>query len=379
MTSCASSGTRGGAVKKMAAMSIRLKLILAFNLVLVALGILGLSTVPEVSSDRVRVLLIGGLAAVALLIFVVGHPLVTYIDRRLRALAEATERITRGDLSQRIAIGGRDEFGALARAFNAMVDSLEVARDEVVRLHDQALQMREERIALLREGLTRVVQAQEGERKRVARELHDQAGQGLAALQVGLSGMEKAAPSDEVAQAAASLRSLAIETMHIIRNLGFDLRPSALDELGLVPALRDYIRIFSSRVDIPIHFEFEAFQFDEALSEEAKVTLFRIVQEGLANIAKHARATHAGVSLCSEDHIIRLVIEDDGVGFDVQRALGQQGKASLGLFGMQERCNLLAGDLQIFSEPTKGTKLTITVPHSTHKRQVKESGVLEAL
>ncbi|MEE8162447.1 MAG: sensor histidine kinase, partial [Anaerolineae bacterium] len=243
---------------------------------------------------------------------------------------------------------------------------LEAARDEVTTLHGQALQMREERIALLRDGLTRVVQAQEGERKRVARELHDQAGEGLAALQIGLSGIEKAASSDEVAQAAASLRSLAIETMDIIRNLAFDMRPSALDELGLVPALRDYVRTFSSRVGIPIHFE--AFRFDEALSEEAKVTLFRIVQEGLVNIAKHARATHARVSLSNGDQILRLVIEDDGVGFDVQRALGQQGKASLGLFGMQERCNLLAGDLQIFSEPTKGTKLTITVSHSTHKR-----------
>lgn len=346
-------------------MSIRLRLIFAFNLVLVALVVLGLFTVREVSDDRARVLLVGGLAAVALLIFAVGHPLVTYIHRRLRALTDGTERVARGDLSHRIAIGGRDEFWALAKAFNTMVDSLEAARDEVARLHTQALQMREERIALLREGLTRVVHAQEGERQRVARELHDQAGQGLAALQVGLSSIEKAASSGQVAQEAASLRSLAIETMNIIRNLAFDLRPSALDELGLVPALRDYIRTFSSRVDIPI--DFEASALDDTLSEETKVTLFRIVQEALANIAKHARATRAGVSLVSEDHILRLVIEDDGVGFDVRRALAQQGEASLGLFGMQERCHLVAGALQIFSEPGEGTKLTITVPHSRHK------------
>jgi len=311
-------------------------------------------------SDRARNILIAGLAALAVLILVVGHPSVTYIHRRLRALIEGAQGVARGDLDQRVAIGGRDEFGAVASAFNSMVESLGAARQEVAQLHAQALQMREERIALLQEGLTRVVKAQENERSRVARELHDQAGQGLTSLQLGLSRIEKAAPSPAIEEAAAALRALTVETMNVIRDLALDLRPSALDDLGLVPALRDFTKTFSSRLDIPI--DFQAAPLDEELPEETKVTLFRIVQEGLTNIAKHAGASRALVSLEAQDSSLRLVIEDDGVGFNVERALGQEGHKSLGLFGMQERCHLLGGDLRITSQSGKGTKLVVTVP-----------------
>jgi signal transduction histidine kinase len=107
--------------------------------------------------------------------------------------------------------------------------------------------MREERIDLLQEGLTREVKAQERERQRVARELHDQAGQALTALQLGLSRVERSAASSETREMAASLRAMAVDTMALIRSLALDLRPAALDELGLVSALRQYIKAFSER------------------------------------------------------------------------------------------------------------------------------------
>jgi signal transduction histidine kinase len=311
-------------------------------------------------SDRTRNILIGGLVGLALLIFAVGHPVSLYIDRRLRSLTEGAERVSRSDFTQSIAPGNRDEFGVLARRFNRMMESLQATRDEVAKLHAQALRLREERIALLQQGLTRVVEAQENERQRIARELHDQAGQSLTALQLGLSRIEEHAQSPELQEMAATLRAGATEAMETIRSLALDLRPSALDELGLVPALRDYIRTFAERVHIPVDLHFSP--FDGKLTDETKLTLFRITQEGLTNIAKHSQATHVTVDLRVNGSSLRLVIEDNGVGFDVEQALESAGQKSLGLFGMLERCHLIGSNLDLHSEPGKGTRLTVTVP-----------------
>ena len=311
-------------------------------------------------SDRSRVVLIGGLLGVALVIFAVGNLLVAYIHRRLRVLTDGTQRVSRGDFSRPVAVGGGDEFGVLARDFNGMMDSLRVARDQVTRLHTEALRMREERIALLQEGLAREVQAQERERQRVARELHDQAGQALTALQLGLSRVERSAASSESQEMAASLRAMAVDTMGIIRSLALDLRPAALDELGLVSALRDYIKSFSERVGLPI--KFEAHAVVDGLPDETKITLFRIVQEALTNVAKHAGANRAWVALRNDGQEFRLLVADNGGGFDADRALRRSDQHSLGLLGIQERCHLLGGRLEIVSLLGDGSRLRVTIP-----------------
>ncbi len=220
--------------------------------------------------------------------------------------------------------------------------------------------MHEERISLLQDRMAQVVKAQEGERQRVARELHDQAGQTLTALQLGLSQMEGSGPTPDVQEEAAALRRLALEAMRIIRNLTLDLRPSALDELGLPLALRDYTETYTDRTGIPV--DLTVTGAPQRLPAETEVTLFRIVQEALTNVAKHAQASQARVTLALENPVVTLTIEDDGVGFDVARALGAEQRRSLGLIGMQERCRLIGGELQIWTSPGEGTRLVITVP-----------------
>jgi two-component system sensor histidine kinase UhpB len=220
--------------------------------------------------------------------------------------------------------------------------------------------MREERIALLEERMTQVVKAQEEERQRVARELHDQAGQTLTALQLGFSHIEASGPTPEVQEKAASLRQLAVEAMHIIRNLALALRPSALDELGLPEALRYVTETLAGRTGIRAKLEVSG--SPRRLPAETEVTLFRIVQEALTNVAKHAQANLVTVKLAFDNPRVELSIEDDGVGFDVERALGAERRKSLGLIGMQERCQLIGSRLQIRSRPGKGTRLVISVP-----------------
>ncbi len=246
-----------------------------------------------------------------------------------------------------------------------MVDSLRSARDEVANLHTQALAMQEERIALLQDRMMQVVKAQEEERQRVARELHDQAGQTLTALQLGLSHIEASGPTPEVQDEAASLRQLALEAMHIIRNLALDLRPSALDELGLPEALRYLTETFASRTDVQVKLEVSG--SPRRLATETEVTLFRIAQEALTNVAKHAQAKLVTVNLAFDGPRVKLTIEDDGAGFDVERALGAERRKSLGLIGMQERCHLIGGKLQLRSRLGKGTRLVISAPSAAGK------------
>jgi signal transduction histidine kinase len=326
--------------------------------------------------SRTQYILIGGLLAAALLIFAIGHPSSIYISNRVRALLEATRRVSRGDLDESIAVDGRDEFGALAKAFDGMVGSLRAASDDVSRLHREALAMREERIDILQDQMTKVVKSQEEERHRVARELHDQAGQALTALQMGLSRLEAAGPTPQTREQAASLRALALEAMEIIRNLALDLRPSALDELGLAVALKDYVDTFARRTGIEAHLDVSG--NEQRLPAETEITLFRITQEGLTNVAKHARASLVTVTLAFNDAHLGLVIEDDGVGFDTRRALGAERRRSLGIIGMRERSHLIGGELNVESRPSQGTRLVITVPLGDQDSVPKQETTLAA-
>jgi signal transduction histidine kinase len=324
-----------------------------------------LGTVAQGMASRSRYLF--GIAT--LLVAVVEVGLGWYVWRSLSgglgSLLEGTRRVSRGDLSHPVPAGAKDEFGELARAFNTMMLSLRESQEENLRLTQEALRMREERIRLLRDSLLKVVKAQEEERQRVARELHDQAGQALTALQFGLAQLEREVDSPRLKEQVESLRSLTVETMEEIRNLALDLRPSALDELGLVPALRGYIRDFSRRIGIPI--ELEVTGLDARLPSEMELSIFRVVQEGLTNVAKHAMASHAWVSLRADGRRLEVSVVDDGVGFDVEKMLGSPERKSLGLFGIQERVELMGGSLKVESQPGKGTRLYIQVPLNQRK------------
>lgn len=310
-------------------------------------------------AERARFLLALALLLAALVEVGLGWYLVRSLTTGLGRLMEGIRWAAAGNLEREIAVGGQDEFAYLAGAFNAMIRSLRETQAENARLHQAALEMHQQHIRWLREQFSRIVKAQEDERQRVARELHDQAGQALTAIQFGLARLEKAGDLAQARQEAAALRALTIQTMDEIRNLAVDLRPSMLDDLGLLPALRQYLRDFGRRTGIMA--ELVVSGTPRRLLPELETNLFRVVQEALTNTAKHAGATKVTV-LLDWGQTLTVRVEDDGRGFDLEQALRNTEKRSLGLFGMQERVALFGGRLSLQSQPGRGTVVEAEIP-----------------
>jgi signal transduction histidine kinase len=212
--------------------------------------------------------------------------------------------------------------------------------------------------------LSQVLAAQEAERKRIARELHDEAGQVLTALLVRLRALEAdAALAPALAPRVADLRQLAKHLFDEVHRLAVELRPGALDQLGLVGALESMVREFGARAGVRA--EFEASGLDGArLSGEVEIAVYRVVQEALSNVARHAAASRVAVAVERRDGTLVAIVEDDGRGFDPDRALADAppGRPCLGLFGMQERIALVHGRLTIESAPGSGTTVFAEVP-----------------
>ncbi len=207
-----------------------------------------------------------------------------------------------------------------------------------------------------RDSLRRVVRAQEQERRRLARELHDETGQALASILLGLRSAEDAPDPAAQREAVARLRELVVTTLHDVRRLAVELRPAALDDFGLVPALGRLAESF--REGSGVELEVESRLGEERLPGEVETAVYRIVQEALTNVLKHAGAKHVSILLTRKNENVSIVIEDDGRGFRP----GETGDSGLGLAGMRERVNLLDGTLAIESSPGKGTTLVVSVP-----------------
>jgi signal transduction histidine kinase len=208
-----------------------------------------------------------------------------------------------------------------------------------------------------RDALRRIVRGQELERRRLARELHDETGQALTSILLGLRAVEDAGNSDDLRQAASDLRELVVATLQDVRRLAVQLRPKALDDFGLVPALERLVQTFSESTDIRV--ALEAQLGDERLPAEVETTLYRIVQEALTNIVKHAEAANVSILLVRAKGSATLVIEDDGQGFDPDETR----EGGLGLVGMRERAELHEGRLRIESAAGgEGATLVIEVP-----------------
>jgi signal transduction histidine kinase len=202
------------------------------------------------------------------------------------------------------------------------------------------------------------VEAQELERRRLARELHDETGQALTSILLGLKAI-RAAPSDAAAeQAEADVRDLVVQALQDVRALAVDLRPSALDDFGLVPALERLAGTFEERSGIRT--VVESTLRDERLPAEAETVLYRVVQEALTNVAKHADAARVSIVLTRRGGGVSTIVEDDGRGFEA----GETRRDALGLVGMRERLALLDGTLTVESVPGKGTALVAYVPVS---------------
>ncbi len=213
--------------------------------------------------------------------------------------------------------------------------------------------------------LEETISAQEAERKRIARELHDQTGQALTSLMVNLKTLETAS-QQEIHQRIANIRQLAAQTLEEVHDLAMDLRPSSLDDLGLVAVLEQYTSEYEKKFGI--NMEFQTIGFGERLlPPEMEITIYRIVQEALTNVAKHAEAKKASVILEVKDSSIVVIVEDDGKGFDIKRESGLDGiKNRIGLYGMQERAELIGGRITIESNPGTGTTVFLEAPLSVN-------------
>ncbi|HSB03219.1 MAG TPA: GAF domain-containing protein [Anaerolineales bacterium] len=204
----------------------------------------------------------------------------------------------------------------------------------------------------------RLAEIQESERRYIARELHDEAGQALASLMVGLQLIENEAVSDPARLEAARMNQVLDGVMENLHRLAMDLRPASLDFVGLSAALQQYIQTLKERSQLEIRLKTLGFD-GERLLPEVETALYRIVQEAASNVIRHAHANRMDIILERVGGRISVIVEDDGRGFDVER-LDKGGH--LGLMGMQERAEMLGGRLEIESEPGKGTTIIVEVP-----------------
>lgn len=206
----------------------------------------------------------------------------------------------------------------------------------------------------------RIIEAQEEERKRVAREIHDGPAQSMANVVLRAELADRMMSQGNIEQAKVELRdlkSLVRSSLSDVRRIIYDLRPMALDDLGLVPALRRFVEAYGDSKEFEI--DFRIFGLEERLPSSMEVAIYRLVQESINNISKHAKAKHVTVHLEFKPLKILIKIADDGVGFE--EAELKKG-SRFGLMGMRERVKLLDGEIQIISAPNQGTKILIEIP-----------------
>jgi two-component system, NarL family, sensor histidine kinase DevS len=208
-----------------------------------------------------------------------------------------------------------------------------------------------------RDSMRRVVAAQELERQRLARELHDETGQALTSILLGLKAVEEADSAADMRAAAGGLRDLVVGTLQDVRRLAVELRPKALDDFGLEAALERLAETFAEQTGMTL--ELEA-RLGGRLPAEIETALYRIVQEALTNVVKHAEARHVSIVLTRKNGAVAALIEDDGRGFQP----GADDAAGLGLVGMNERVALLGGRLTVESTSGAGTTVVAEVPLS---------------
>lgn len=301
--------------------------------------------------------------SVALLLFSLGawwHA--SRLTRPLEELTIAAQAIGGGSFDQPIKVQGEDELGVLSRNFEEMRRRLQEFIAQRTRWQADLEQEVEFRTKQAHELLGKVISAQEEERKRVARELHDGAAQNLATLLVALDALRNvASPSDNGVRQPLLQRveEEARSALQEVRHLILDLRPTALDDLGLLPTVRSYAesRLSPLRIKLAMSTVGQERRLDSAL----ETALFRIVQEAINNVAKHAAASRVNIAFSFAEDRVGTVVEDDGKGFDVAAASeGQSGGA--GLQGMRERAGLIKGSLSIASTPGGGTHITVIVP-----------------
>lgn len=319
--------------------------------------------------------IIFGLSSVIVAIFL-SLGMASSLLRPINQLTVATGNIANGDLSQPIPQLGTDEIGELGRSFDTMRVALKKSLDEIqqwnreleakveerTRQLEDSYQEIEGKEAVLEEILQKVLTAQEEERRRIARQLHDETTQSVLGLIMRLEAMMAAGNDNgKTKRMLTNVRDLAVETVDNIHSIIFDLRPSVLDDLGLISALRWYTENRLEVLNIKARVEITGEEIQ--LPPQIEIALFRVVQEAITNIARHASARNVILSVDYQESAISIEVEDDGRGFDTEAISFKAGQVQgLGLLGMNERITLLGGKLDIESQPNSGTRLIIEVP-----------------
>lgn len=218
--------------------------------------------------------------------------------------------------------------------------------------------------------LNQIIAVQEEERRKISRELHDETSQALTSIIVGLRVLAEHIGQPEDKERILQMRDLAVTTLEAVHHLAVELRPVILDDLGFVAATRKYLEHYSKQYGIDIEENFANLP-KVRLAPDIEINLYRILQEALTNIAKHAAATRVKVSLQKKRSTLVFYIEDNGNGFDINAVKRQQARTCLGLYGMKERVALLAGEIDIQTKLGGGTRIYVSIPLAKPKRQAE--------
>ncbi|HEX6459057.1 MAG TPA: sensor histidine kinase [Thermoleophilaceae bacterium] len=261
------------------------------------------------------------------------------LRRRFSPLEELIDKLERIDPAQAVAFeepvsGAMEEVDRLSATFKRLLERIESERRRSGRL---------------------VLRAQEEERKRVARDLHDEVNQALTAILLRLQALMQDAPSPEVERELSQLKRLVNQAMEELLQLARQLRPTALDDHGLLPALEGQVRRFGEQHGIQAILRTEG--EPDTIGDDQQLVLYRVAQEALANVARHSHASRVEVDLSGRDGGIDLCVRDNGCGFDTTLP-----PSGLGLNGMAERARLVGGELSVYSSAGRGTTVTLHVP-----------------
>ena len=296
------------------------------------------------------------------------------LKQPIAVLTTAAEQIAGGDLSRSIPPLGEDEVGRLGRSLEPMRAALAEAFDRARRAQEELegrvadrtrdltaltreLRDRDERRARL---LAKFIRAQEDERKRIARELHDETCQTVATLSVAADAALARPPVPDRGR-LLEMKALADRALSEVHRVIYDLRPSVLDDLGLESAVRWYAERSLAPAGISVRCEIEG--LEKRLPVEIETAVFRVVQEALTNVVRHARAETVLIQMAREEARLDIEVEDDGCGFDpASVATPESSGRGLGLLGIRERVELLGGHVTIDSAPGQGTRLAVSVP-----------------
>ncbi|MCX7793352.1 MAG: HAMP domain-containing protein [Thermodesulfovibrionales bacterium] len=302
----------------------------------------------------------------------------------IQNLIKITEKIADGDLSHTIPVYGDDEIGSLSRSFEKMRKRLLEYTENIKKYNLELEKLVMERTLKVRESkqriqnlLKKIITSQEEERKRISRELHDETLQDLSAILMRID-MCKLYPQNITQEKIEEVRNITLKAIDGIFNIIQNMRPSILDDLGLESAIRWLLGTHLKEKGIEYYLNIDEAIKDMRFSPEIEITIFRIVQEAITNIARHSNAKNAFINMQLTDKNLLIEIEDDGDGFDIYSIFNEISSTDrtgrgLGLLGMKERASLIGGKLKICSSRDAGTRIIISIPAEIIRREDDKS------